>query len=311
MERGRTTTGRSRPERRSGSTARSRRGTHRPGSRNEPSVRRRHRPADPGAAARHLQPGVRPPVPTDHRGCTGHLGVGGVDDCPHETPPSGFSVKVKGPTRVAEFRPRRRPAWTCMARTRRDRLAGHGDPTAPTRSRHSRRRLPCQAPGPISQPPLAARKMRETVSSPTVPEFGPNDWFLQERYQAFLADPASVDSIWRDFFAHTESSSAHSNPAAGHGIHATTSTSHRIDLTAAAGIVVGHHLGGFRCRSRLLRFTGPPGTARPPASTTSTDPRYVERAAAHHRRRRQEGSGCAAGDDTVRPARRSPPPPTT
>src|SRR5664279_618198 len=64
--------------------------------------------------------------------------------------------------------------------------------------------------------------MRETVSSPTVPEFGPNDWFLQERYQAFLADPASVDSIWRDFFAHTESSNAHSNPAAGHGIQATT-----------------------------------------------------------------------------------------
>jgi len=62
------------------------------------------------------------------------------------------------------------------------------------------------------------------VSSPTVPEFGPNDWFLQERYQAFLADPASVDSIWRDFFAHTESSSDDSNPAAGHGIHATTST---------------------------------------------------------------------------------------
>jgi len=29
--------------------------------------------------------------------------------------------------RVAEFRPRRHPAWLCMARTRRDRLASHGD----------------------------------------------------------------------------------------------------------------------------------------------------------------------------------------
>ena len=95
-QRGRTTTGRSRPGAEGGSNARSRRGTHRPGSRNEPSVRRRPRPADPGAAARHLQPGVRPPVPTDHRGRYGSLGVGGVDDCPHETPPSGFSVKVKG-----------------------------------------------------------------------------------------------------------------------------------------------------------------------------------------------------------------------
>ena len=51
-----------------------------------------------------------------------------------------------------------------------------------------------------------------------MPEFGPNDWFVQEKYQAFLADPASVDAIWRDFFADTGSSSAHSNPAAGQGI---------------------------------------------------------------------------------------------
>ena len=57
-----------------------------------------------------------------------------------------------------------------------------------------------------------------------MPEFGPNDWFVQEKYQAFLADPASVDAIWRDFFAHTGSGSAHSNPAAGQGIQATTST---------------------------------------------------------------------------------------
>ena len=95
-QRGRATTGRSRPGAEGGSNARSRRGTHRPGSRNEPSIRRRPRPADPGAAAGHLQPGVRPPVPTDHRGRYGSLGVGGVDDCPHEAPPSGFSVKVKG-----------------------------------------------------------------------------------------------------------------------------------------------------------------------------------------------------------------------
>ena len=67
-QRGRTTTGRSRPGAEGGSNARSRRGTHRPGSRNEPSVRRRPRPADPGAAARHLQPGMRPPVPNGPSG---------------------------------------------------------------------------------------------------------------------------------------------------------------------------------------------------------------------------------------------------
>ena len=39
------------------------------------------------------------------------------------------------------------------------------------------------------------------MSSAAVPEFGPNDWFVEEKYQQFLADPQSVDPIWRDFFA--------------------------------------------------------------------------------------------------------------
>ncbi|WP_231988303.1 multifunctional oxoglutarate decarboxylase/oxoglutarate dehydrogenase thiamine pyrophosphate-binding subunit/dihydrolipoyllysine-residue succinyltransferase subunit [Nakamurella panacisegetis] len=33
-----------------------------------------------------------------------------------------------------------------------------------------------------------------------MPEFGPNDWFVEEKYNQFLADPASVEQIWRDFF---------------------------------------------------------------------------------------------------------------
>ena len=38
------------------------------------------------------------------------------------------------------------------------------------------------------------------MSSVTVPEFGPNDWFVEEKYNQFLSDPTSVDQIWRDFF---------------------------------------------------------------------------------------------------------------
>ncbi|MBM9477030.1 multifunctional oxoglutarate decarboxylase/oxoglutarate dehydrogenase thiamine pyrophosphate-binding subunit/dihydrolipoyllysine-residue succinyltransferase subunit [Nakamurella flavida] len=44
------------------------------------------------------------------------------------------------------------------------------------------------------------------MSSATVPEFGPNDWFVEEKYQQFLSDPGSVDEIWRDFFTQTPSS---------------------------------------------------------------------------------------------------------
>jgi 2-oxoglutarate decarboxylase len=36
-----------------------------------------------------------------------------------------------------------------------------------------------------------------------MPEFGPNDWFVEEKYQQFLADPTSVDATWRSYFATT------------------------------------------------------------------------------------------------------------
>ncbi|MEO7126467.1 MAG: multifunctional oxoglutarate decarboxylase/oxoglutarate dehydrogenase thiamine pyrophosphate-binding subunit/dihydrolipoyllysine-residue succinyltransferase subunit [Nakamurella sp.] len=34
-----------------------------------------------------------------------------------------------------------------------------------------------------------------------MPEFGPNDWFVEEKFQEFLADPTSVDATWRSYFA--------------------------------------------------------------------------------------------------------------
>ena len=49
------------------------------------------------------------------------------------------------------------------------------------------------------------------MSSSVVPEFGPNDWFVEEKYQQFLADPESLDPIWRDFFA--DSGSGNKGPS--------------------------------------------------------------------------------------------------
>src|SRR4051794_30971759 len=31
--------------------------------------------------------------------------------------------------------------------------------------------------------------------------FGPNEWIVQDMYQRYLADPASVDPAWHDIFA--------------------------------------------------------------------------------------------------------------
>ncbi|TKV61474.1 multifunctional oxoglutarate decarboxylase/oxoglutarate dehydrogenase thiamine pyrophosphate-binding subunit/dihydrolipoyllysine-residue succinyltransferase subunit [Nakamurella flava] len=54
------------------------------------------------------------------------------------------------------------------------------------------------------------------MSSTTAPEFGPNDWFVEEKYQQYLADPDSVDPIWREFF------SANSGGAAAQAAKATS-----------------------------------------------------------------------------------------
>ncbi|MDQ6657465.1 MAG: hypothetical protein M3Z00_04425, partial [Actinomycetota bacterium] len=50
--------------------------------------------------------------------------------------------------------------------------------------------------------------MSSPSSSAKVPEFGPNDWFVEEKYQQYLADPASVDASWQEYFAELGSSAA-------------------------------------------------------------------------------------------------------
>ena len=39
------------------------------------------------------------------------------------------------------------------------------------------------------------------MSSPQRTDFGPNEWLVHEIYEQYLADPASVDPAWHDFFA--------------------------------------------------------------------------------------------------------------
>ncbi len=63
--------------------------------------------------------------------------------------------------------------------------------------------------------------------SSAAPEFGPNDWFVEEKYQQFLADPQSVDPIWRDFFADAKA------PSTLIGVSATNGTAGVANATAA------------------------------------------------------------------------------
>ncbi|MGH3682670.1 MAG: 2-oxoglutarate dehydrogenase E1 subunit family protein, partial [Natronosporangium sp.] len=43
--------------------------------------------------------------------------------------------------------------------------------------------------------------------------FGPNEWIVEDMYQRYLADPASVDPAWHEFFADYQPSSG-GEPAA-------------------------------------------------------------------------------------------------
>src|SRR5215212_644064 len=51
---------------------------------------------------------------------------------------------------------------------------------------------------------------RETVSR----SFGPNEWLVDEMYEQFVADPASVSESWREFFADYKRDAAPPAPAA-------------------------------------------------------------------------------------------------
>src|SRR5215469_18510025 len=63
------------------------------------------------------------------------------------------------------------------------------DLSAPTDSSST----PSVPPGRGSAQPASARTGRA--------DFGPNEWLVDELYQRYLADPASVDRAWWSFFA--------------------------------------------------------------------------------------------------------------
>src|SRR5215831_19457588 len=56
-------------------------------------------------------------------------------------------------------------------------------------------------------PPRAEERQMAAVTSQTTNSqdnplvgFGTNEWIVEEMYQRYLADPASVDPAWHDFF---------------------------------------------------------------------------------------------------------------
>src|ERR1700712_4597646 len=87
----------------------------------------------------------------------------------------------------------------------------------------------------LERPTPSSEQAEATVSSSVVPEFGPNDWFVEEKYQQFLADPDSLDPIWRDFFADTGSGNKGPSKHVTTGNGATPTTSSASSVPAPNG----------------------------------------------------------------------------
>ncbi|MBN9609965.1 MAG: alpha-ketoglutarate decarboxylase [Actinobacteria bacterium 69-20] len=94
------------------------------------------------------------------------------------------------------------------------------------------------------------------MSSATGPEFGPNDWFVEEKYQQFLADPASVGATWRSYFAELANGSAPNDTVAGRS--GGTATAVRTAPRVAA--------------PAMSAPTAPPASAPPTAPPAPTAP---------------------------------------
>jgi len=65
--------------------------------------------------------------------------------------------------------------------------------------------------------PVAESSPSTSSSDVTSPDFGANEWLVEDKYEQFLADPTSVDAAWVEFFragGYSNGSSAVPSPAA-------------------------------------------------------------------------------------------------
>ena len=88
--------------------------------------------------------------------------------------------------------------------------------------------------------------------------FGPNEWIVEDMYQRYLADPASVDPAWHDFFADYRPAGEPVRTAAATVLPPRTAGADRRPAPPRAG-----HRTHRRSRRRPPAVTAPPAT-RPP-----------------------------------------------
>ena len=116
----------------------------------------------------------------------------------------------------------------------------------------------------------------DSESTPTLASFGANAWLVEDMYERYLADPASVDAAWHDFFDDYRPTNAAVQPAAA----APAATAPAVAAPAAA----------------------PSATTPAPAATPGSRTRRGPCCQARARTRRRSRSGATARRE--RPRRR-------
>jgi 2-oxoglutarate dehydrogenase E1 component len=114
---------------------------------------------------------------------------------------------------------------------------------------------------------------QQTSQGNPLADFGPNEWIVEDMYQRYLADPASVDPAWHDFFADYKPALEHAGPdgSAAAGAAAPAGTGAR---TAAPSKAAGT-AGTTAARTPAKAAAAPPATApaKPaPAKPAATPP---------------------------------------
>ena len=104
--------------------------------------------------------------------------------------------------------------------------------------------------------------------------FGPNEWIVEDMYQRYLADPASVDPAWHDFFADYRPSSS-AQPR-----RRPPPAPPRRPPAAPRRAGAGRDAGGRRGRTARRRPPRRPRPRRPPADEPA-GPRHAGPAGAH------------------------------
>ncbi|WP_432189562.1 multifunctional oxoglutarate decarboxylase/oxoglutarate dehydrogenase thiamine pyrophosphate-binding subunit/dihydrolipoyllysine-residue succinyltransferase subunit [Streptomyces sp. Tue6028] len=116
---------------------------------------------------------------------------------------------------------------------------------APARSRRGKKAIHTVASQPCAGEPVLHG-----------PEFGINEWIVDEQYERYLRDPGSVDRTWRDFFSSPIPAARREPPKAA------TNAQDSADGAAAGAVRVAALIAAHRARGHLAADTNPLMTGR-------------------------------------------------